>query len=101
MEYQYHGTIKMNLIDVTSCTYSDFKFVSNDIDPNLKVGKQFRKSKYKNIFEKDFTPNWSEEGFVIKKLPYNVPWTYVIEALNIKQIVGAFHEKKLQKTNQT
>ena len=31
--------------------------------------------KYKNIFAKVCTPNWSEEVFVIKKVKNIVPWT--------------------------
>ena len=45
-------------------------------------------------------PNWSEEIFVVKKLKNTVPWTYVISDLNGEEIVGSFHEKELQKTNQ-
>ena len=29
-----------------------------------------------------------------------VPWTYVISDLNGEEIVGSFHDKELQKTNQ-
>ena len=34
---------------------------------NLKLVYNVRTSKYKNIFAKDYTQNWSEEVFVIKK----------------------------------
>ena len=35
---------------------------------NVKFeGDHVRISKYKNIFSKGYTPNWSEEVFVIKK----------------------------------
>ena len=43
---------------------------------------------------------WSEEVFVIKKVKNTVPWTYVINDLNSKEIIGTFYEKELQKTNQ-
>ena len=39
----------------------------NDKDPKFLVGDHVRISKYKNIFAKGYTPNWSEEIFVIKK----------------------------------
>ena len=45
-------------------------------------------------------PNWSEESFVIKNVKNTVPWTYVINDLNVEEIVGTFCEKELQKTNQ-
>ena len=54
--------------------------------------------KYKNIFAKGYTPNWSEEVFVIKKIFLKVPWTYVREHLNGEENVGTFYEKQLQKT---
>ena len=54
--------------------------------------------KYKNIFAKGYTPNWSEEVFVIKKKFLKVPWTYVREDLNGEENVGTFYEKQLQKT---
>ena len=72
----------------------------NDKDPKFKVGDHVRISKYKNIFAKGYTPNWSEEVFVIKKVKNTVPWTYVINDLNGDEIIGTFHEKELQKTNQ-
>ena len=59
-----------------------------------------RISKYKHIFAKGYTPNWSEEGFVITKVKNTVLWTYVINDLNGDEIIGTFHEKELQKTNQ-
>ena len=59
-----------------------------------------RISKYKNIFPKGYTPNWSEEVFVIKEIKNTVPWTYVINDLNGEEIIGTFHENELQKTNQ-
>ena len=56
--------------------------------------------KYKNIFAKGYTPNWSEEVFVIKKIKNKVPWTYVIDDLNGEEITGTFYEKELQKIDQ-
>ena len=45
-------------------------------------------------------PNWSEEIFIIKKIKNTVPWTYVINDLNGKEIIGTFYENELQKTDQ-
>ena len=41
-----------------------------------------------------------ERIFVIKTFKNIVPWTYVINDLNGKEIIGAFYGKELQKTNQ-
>ena len=64
----YHRVIKMKPVDVKDNTYIDSMQCSNDKDPKFKVGDHVRISKYKNIFAKGYTPNWSEEVFVIKKL---------------------------------
>ena len=45
-------------------------------------------------------PNWSEEIFIINKLKNTVPWIYLINDLNNKEIKGSFYEKELQKTDQ-
>ena len=71
----YHRTIKMKPIDVKDNTYIDFGKEVNDNDPKFKVGDHVRRSKYKNIFAKVNTPNWSEEVFVIKEIKNTVPWT--------------------------
>ena len=94
-----HRTIKMKPIDVKDNTYVDSKKEVNDKDPKFKVGDHVRISKYKNIFAKGYTPNWSEEVFIISKIKNTVPWTYAINDLNGEQIIGTFYEKELQKTN--
>ena len=71
----HHRTIKMKPVDVQDNTYIDFKKEVNDTDPKFKVGDNVRISKYKNIFAKGYTPNWSEEIFVITKIKNTVPWT--------------------------
>ena len=77
-----HRTIKMKPIDVKDNTYLNFGKEVNDKDPKYKVGDHVRISKYKNIFVKGYTPNWSEKAFVIKEIKKTVPWTYVINDLN-------------------
>ena len=96
----YHTAIKMKPIDVKDNTYIAFDKEVNDKCPKFKVGDHVRISKYKNIFAKGYTPNWSKEVFVIKKVKNTVPWTYVINDLNGEGITGTFYEKELQKTNQ-
>ena len=95
-----HRTIKMKPIDVKDNTYIAFDKEVNDKGPKFKVGDHVRISKYKKIFAKGYTPNWSEEVFVIKKVKNIVPWTYVINDLNGEEITGIFYEKELQRTNQ-
>ena len=70
----YHRKTKMKPpVNVKDNAYIDsaqlysYKEV-NDKDLKFKIGDHVRTSKYKNIFAKAYTPNWSEEVFVIKKL---------------------------------
>ena len=95
-----HRTTKMKPIDVKDNIYIDFGKEVNDNNPKFKVGDHVRISKYKIIFAKGYTPNWSEEVFVIKKIKNTVSWTYVIDDLNGKEITGTFYEKELQKIDQ-
>ena len=90
----------MKPVDVKENTYIDSKKEINDKDPKSKVGDHVRISKCKNIFAKGYTPNWSEEVFVVSKIKNAVPWTYVINNLNGEEISERFYQKELQKTNQ-
>ena len=84
----YHSTIKMKHVDVKSNIYIDSSKEINDKDPIFKIGDIVRISKYKNTFAKGYTPSWSEEVFVIKKVKHAVPWAYVINDLNGEEIFG-------------
>ena len=59
-------------------------------------------SEYKNIkyFSKGYTPNQSEEVFVINKFKSTVSSTYVISDLKREETVGTFYKKELQKQDQ-
>ena len=63
----YHKAIKMKPIDVADHSFAEYKEESNEKDPKFKVGDHVEISKYKNIFAEGYTPNWSEEIFVVKK----------------------------------
>ena len=89
-----HRTIKMKPIDVTSDSYAKYNEDFNKKDPKFKVGNYVRISNYKNIFAKGYTPNCSEEVFVINKIKNAVPWIYVINVLNGEEITGSFYEKE-------
>ena len=95
----YHKTIKMKPINIKDNTYINFEKEVNNKDPKFKVGDYVRISKYKNAFAKAYLPNWSKEVFIISKIKNTVPWTYVINDLNDKEITGTFYKKELQKPN--
>ena len=86
---RYHRTIKMKSVDVKNNTYIDSNKEFHDKDPKFNVGDHVRISKYKNIFAKGYTSNWSEKNFVIKKVKNTVPWTsvtLVYKVLVIKKV---------------
>ena len=90
----------MKPVDLKSNLYIHYSKEINDKDPKFKIGDIVRISRYRNIFAKDYTPNWSEQVFVIKKGKSVVSWTYVISDLNVEEIAGTFYKKESQKTNQ-
>ena len=74
----FHRIIKLKSIDVKPDFYAEYNVDSNEEDPKFQVDEYVRISKYKNTFAKGYTPNWSEEVFVINKIKNTVLWTYAI-----------------------
>ena len=95
-----HRTIKMKLIEVKDDCYAEYNEIPNKKYPKFKVGDNVRISKYKNIFAKQYTPNWWEEVFVINKIKNTVHWTDTIGKLNGEEVTGSFDQKELQRTSQ-
>ena len=73
--------------------------LTNIIKKNARynVGNKVRISKFKNIFAKGYTPNWSKEIFIVNKINDTVPWTYSLKDLNGEEILGSFYDRELQK----
>lgn len=98
-----HRTIQMKPSDVN---YSNknilLKTVYNRIKiskiPKYKIGDYVRISKYKHIFEKGYTPNWTTEIFRIKSVQNTNPVTYLLEDFEGHPIKGGFYDKELLKT---
>ena len=90
-----HNTIKMKPKDVKNNkrVYID---EHNENDSRFKVGDRVRISKFKNIFAKGYTPNWSKEIFIVDKRNDTVPYTYNLKELNGEEIIGSFYDRELQ-----
>ena len=84
--HTYHSSIEIKPIDVKDNNFTKYIEESNKKDPKFKIGDHVRISKYKNIFAKGYTPNWSEEIFIVKKIKNTVPWTYEISDLNREKL---------------
>ena len=93
--------MKKKPADIQLGMFIDYVVDHNEKSSKFKVGDHVRISKYKNIFAKCNTPNWSELVFIIKEIKNTVPWTYVFSNLNDEQIVKTFYGKELQKVIQT
>ena len=83
----YHGTIKIEPVDVDPSMYIDFNKENKKEGPKFKVGDHVRILKYKNIFTKGYVPNWSEELFVIKKVKNTVLLMILTEKKQNKNIL--------------
>ena len=63
----FYRTTKIKPVDIKSNKYINSSKEINDKKPKFRISDIVRISKYKDIFAKDYVPNWSEEFFVIKK----------------------------------
>ena len=62
----------MKSIDIKQNTYIQSSKEINDKSPKFKIGDNVKISKF-NVFGKGYTPNWSEEVFIIKEAKNTVP----------------------------
>ena len=93
-----HSTIKMKPIDVKNDSKRVYIDEHNEKDGRFKVGDRVRISKFKNIFAKGYTPNWSKEIFIVDKINDTVPYTYNLKDLNDEEIISSFYDRELQKS---
>ena len=70
----------------------------NKKNARYNVGDRVIISKFKNIFAKGYSPNWSKEIFIVNKINETVPYTYNLKDLNDEEIIVSFYERELQKT---
>ena len=68
----------------------------NEKDSRFKVGDRVRISKFKIIFAKGYTPNWSKEIFIVNKINDTVPYMYNIKDLNDEEIICSFYDTELE-----
>lgn len=106
--YNYNNTkqrtIKMKPVEVDSeneqflldTVYNYGRRMRINIKPNFKVGDLVRLSKYKHIFEKGYTPNWTTEVFKIRSIKQTNPITYLLSDLNGQDINGVIYKEELQ-----
>lgn len=97
-----HRTIKMKPKDVTTQNekkllrdvYGNFH-VNRTKKIKFKVGDKVRISKYKHVFEKGYTPNWTTEIFTISEVRSTDPVTYKLVDYRAQPIEGGFYQEEL------
>ena len=93
-----HNTIKMKPKDVKNDNKRLYIDEHNEKSARYNIGDRVRISKFKNIFAKGYTPNWSREIFIVNKINDTVPYTYNLKDLNDEEIIGSLYDKELKKT---
>ena len=77
--------------------YGDLRAGRSD-KPAFKIWDTVRISKYKRkTFDKGYTPNWTEEVFLIDEIRPTDPITYKIKDFNGEEIEGIFTEKSYRR----
>ncbi|XP_015123511.1 uncharacterized protein LOC107045691 [Diachasma alloeum] len=97
-----HRTIKMKPKDVTAAhekyllhhVFGQLK-TYNTKKIKFKVGDKVRVSKYKNVFQKGYTPNWTTEIFTISQVVKTNPVTYKLTDYEDNPIEGGFYQEEL------
>ena len=102
---KYHSSIKMTPVEASKKINEKkikniYNFEKTKKPGRFRIGDKVRISLEKNIFEKSYETNWTEEIFVIYDIKYsNVPY-YYLKDLNNEKLQGTFYEQELQKTKQ-
>ena len=101
---KYHSTIKITPVEGSKKINENkikniYNFDKTKKPGKCKIGDHVRISLEKNIFEKSYESNWTEEIFVIYDIKYsNAPY-YYLKDLSNEKLEGTFYEQELQKTN--
>ena len=103
----YHRSIKLTQAEARDpSNYKHvFRAMYGKIRPapppaKFHVGGKVRISRKKDTFEKEFTPNWTEEVFTVSEVKHTNLITYSVKDLIGEPVKGTFYEQELQATVQ-
>ena len=97
---KYHSTIKMSPVQASlkineKKIENIYNFEKTKKPGKFKIGDKVRLSLEKNVFEKSYETNWTEEIFTIYNIKYsNVPY-YYLKDLNGEKMQGSFYSEEL------
>lgn len=87
---------KKNEKVILARAYSHVKII-DPIPAKFKVDDFVRISKYREAFEKGYTPNWSNEIFKVAKVRQTNPRVYLLTDHSGQEIHGTFYNQELLK----
>ena len=82
----YHHSINKKPFNADYSAFTE-KIETNSKAPKFKVNYRVRITKYKNLFSKGYTENWSREIFIIDSVLKTNPWTYKNKDLKGEKII--------------
>lgn len=92
----FHRSIKMTPNEASQKSktgqvyFNSLKKIKSSAAPKFKLNDQVRISKYKKKFEKGYTPNWTEEIFIVDKVNKTNPVTYNLRDTKNEKNIGVF-----------
>lgn len=80
--------------DILNSVYSSIKIAP--FKTKFKVNDYVRISKYRSAFDKGYTPNWTNEVFIVKAVQHTNPTTYLLQDQQGQDVFGGFYDYELQ-----
>lgn len=104
---RYNASIGMAPNEMTPENQEDAWLLLNDNSlhftsgsPAFSVGDAVRITKYRGVFQRGYTPNWSKEIFFVTKIEPTAPITYRLKDYAGEIIAGTFYSQELQKVKE-
>lgn len=104
----YHRTIGMKPVDVNKTNEKlvlkriQIKTIpaKDKVPPKeFRLGDEVRISKFKNVFNKGYLPNWTNEVFKVHRIQPSFPKTYLLQDGRGEILKGGFYGHEMLKSN--
>ena len=100
--HSYHRSIKMKPAEVNAENAQRVREILYAKEPRrrlprFRVGDHVRLTRAKNLFEKGYDENWTEEVFTVTKVVLSRPPVYKLKEYDGTEVQGTFYEQELQR----
>src|SRR3977135_763534 len=99
----YHRSIKTTPNGVNEDTEIEMWLLNEPIEKShkskIRVGSTVRLSKAKNVFEKGYLPNWTEEVFTVSRVLNTTPPQVKVTDYSGVEIQGSFYIQEVQQVD--